>query len=79
MRILTPEERALLTQRLAEAEQALHDVALGGKPRVFVDQNGERIEYGPTSTLALQKYIFQLQSRLGIANSTGPAHVWLGC
>jgi hypothetical protein len=73
---MTEEQRAIYTKRLADAEEALHDVALGNKARVFVDQNGERVEYGPTNTLALQKYIFQLKVALGLEVS-GPAHVWM--
>jgi hypothetical protein len=68
--------RAKLLVKLEEAEDALHSTALGGTARVFVDQNGERIEYGPTNVTALNKYIFQLKLSLGIANS-GPMTTWM--
>jgi hypothetical protein len=68
--------RAKLLVKLEEAEDALHSTALGGNARVFVDQNGERIEYGPTNVTALNKYIFQLKLSLGIANS-GPMTTWM--
>lgn len=69
-------KRALLTKRLEEAEQALHDVTIGGAARVFVDQNGERIEYGPASAINLNKYIWGLKLQLGLVRS-GPIQPWM--
>lgn len=71
---MTAERRAVLEKRLIEAESAMHDVAIGGMARVFVDQNGERIEYGPTNMGQLNKYIFGLKAELGVVS--GPAEPW---
>ena len=47
--------------KLAEAEKAYHELMLGQSVRVFVDQNGERVEYTAANKLALQSYINQLR------------------
>lgn len=64
---------------LAEAEQALHTVSLGGAPTVVVDQNGERVEFGRTNTVALEKYIAKLQFQIALLQGTavtgGPLRV----
>ena len=50
--------------KLAEAEKAYHELMLGQSVRVFVDQNGERVEYTAANKLALQSYINQLRSQM---------------
>lgn len=50
------------SQRLAEAEKAYHQLMLGQSVRVFVDQNGERIEYTAANKQALINYIESLRS-----------------
>ena len=40
---LTPEETALYTTRLTDAENAYHLSMTGQQAKVYVDQNGERI------------------------------------
>ena len=72
---ITAAERAQLEQWLREAKQARHTMALGGGIRTFVDQNGERIEYGPSNMTALNKYIYSLELQLG--NVEGPAETWM--
>ena len=42
--------------KLAEAEKVYHELMLGLSVRVFVDQNGERVEY--------TAYINQLRSQM---------------
>lgn len=74
---LTAERRAQLTKYLAEAEEALHLVATGRTARVFVDQTGERVEYGPTTMVQLNKYIFSLKVQLGLTGTQGPASTWM--
>jgi hypothetical protein len=76
MTCLTADERTQLTKWLTEARQAYHNVSIGGMARVFVDQTGERVEYGPTNAAQLAKYIFTLEVRLGLAD-TGPATTWM--
>jgi hypothetical protein len=53
--------KEVLRQRLAEAEEALHQLQMGEKPRVFQDQNGERVEYTVASIPKLQAYIAKLE------------------
>lgn len=47
---------------LQQALDAKHKLVTGQLARVFMDQNGERVEYTSTSITALDKYIAQLQS-----------------
>jgi hypothetical protein len=63
---MTDEERALAFERLKQAEAAWHDLNLGMQARVFVDQNGERVEYTPASRSGLRAYIMELKSALGM-------------
>lgn len=76
---LTPEERAVLMQRLKEAEDALHNVTIGGMARTFVDQNGERVEYTPTNANRLRAYTLELRTALGLPlrGVCGPMQVWM--
>ena len=48
--------------KLAEAEKVYHELMLGLSVRVFVDQNGERVEYTAANKQALLSYINQLRS-----------------
>ena len=68
---LTPEEIAAKKLLLAEAEAAYHKLSIGGGVRVFVDQNGERVEYGSTNRLGLIAYINQLRAELGMCAMPG--------
>lgn len=75
---LTPEQRTLYQARLTEAETALHDIMLGGSVRVFVDQNGERVEYTATSADRLRAYIMNLRVSLGLPSGiVGPMNMWV--
>lgn len=76
MLVLTTEQRAVLTTRLAEAQAAYHSLMLGGQVKVVVDQNGERVEYQQSSIPKLVGYIATLQSQLGIGCPAGPMNVW---
>ena len=58
--------------RLDQAEDALHQMLIGGATRVFVDQNGERVEYSVPSIPRLRAYILELQVKLGTAELPGP-------
>ena len=66
-------------ERLVDAETALHELNVGRSARVFVDQNGERLEYTAANRGALRTYIEELKAK--IANSTigegGPLRVVL--
>ena len=76
MACLTPAERALYTTRLAEAETAYHTLVTGGGAKVFVDQNGERIEYQAGSIRGLTSYIAFLRNALGLGSPLGPLNIW---
>lgn len=69
-------DRAQLTIWLGEAEQALHLLATGGSARVFVDQNGERIEYTAANRNLLALYINELKRQLGLVTVMGPLNPW---
>lgn len=73
---LTPEQRAVLETRLTEAENAYHQLAMGQAARVFVDQNGERIEYVAANANRLQTYITSLKYQLGVQRIAGPMQIW---
>jgi hypothetical protein len=73
---LTAPERALYTARLADAEAQLHLVLTGQAARVFVDQNGERIEYTSANSTRLSAYIAELKRLLGLNTTSGPMNIW---
>lgn len=52
-----PAYLTLLKTRLAEAQQAYHDLMTGGSARVYVDQNAERVEYTAANKANLWAYI----------------------
>lgn len=74
---LTPELRTLYTTRLAEAEEALHQIMLGNGARVYVDQNGERVEYFAANSARLRAYIAELKLLLGQKTVQGPLNYWM--
>lgn len=69
--------RAVLTERLKQAEDAYHSLMMGRQMKVFVDQNGERVEYSSATALQLSKYIAELKRQLGIGIVSGPLNVWM--
>lgn len=75
--ILTPEQRVILTTRLADARSAYHQLATGQQARVVVDQNGERVEFAVANKGMLHTYILTLESQLAVAplatSMLGPA------
>lgn len=71
MTCITPAERVLLNQRLAEAEKAYHDLNLGLSARVVVDQNGERVEFTAANRTGLYNYIQELKNKLGCNTIAG--------
>lgn len=78
MTTLTTAQRTLYETRLTEAEGALHDLRLGKQARVFVDQNGERVEFAVANAGRLQAYIIELKTLLGKPLRTpGPLNAWM--
>lgn len=57
---------------LREAKDALHLLNIGQSPRVFVDQNGERVEYTSANDGKLRAYIAQIEGRLSATEGRGP-------
>ena len=57
-------DTATLEARLAEAEQALHDLLVGNKP-VQVDYDGRRTAFAPGEEEKLRQYIAELKRALG--------------
>lgn len=53
---------APLYERLCEALAALHDLRTGKAASVFVDQNGERVEYVAANRRDLAAYVSELES-----------------
>lgn len=67
---------ATLQQRLDAAEEAYDRLMTGRQVRVYVDQNGERIEYTAANRAALLAYIADLRRQLG-TGSQGPMGVFI--
>ncbi|AOR76580.1 gpW family head-tail joining protein [Novosphingobium resinovorum] len=53
-----------LAERLVEAETAYHSLMTGTLARVYVDQNGERVEYVAANASKLQGYIRDLKQQI---------------
>jgi hypothetical protein len=51
-------------QKLQQARDARHRLLTGTQVRVFVDQNGERVEYTATNIARLEAYIAELEALL---------------
>lgn len=63
-------------EKLAAAEAAYHKLMVGEAVRVFVDQNGERVEYSVASAARLAAYIADLKRQLG-TETPGPMRVFI--
>lgn len=68
---LTDDERAKLEAYLAAAENAYHQLQIGGGVAEFTDQNGERVVYRAANRVSLIAYISQLRQRLGLGPMCG--------
>lgn len=67
---------ATIQERLTEAETALHDLQIGKSARVYVDQNGERVEYTAANRSTLMAYIGSLKRQIN-STVTGPMYLTL--
>ena len=69
-----------LEERLADAEAQYHDLVTGQQAKVFVDSNGERVEYSMANRADLAKYIQSLKDQItdaaGRARVRGPMRVY---
>lgn len=69
---------ATTAELLVDAESAYHELTLGRSARVFVDQNGERIEYTAANAPRLKAYIKTLEAKIaGATEVKGPLNVWM--
>lgn len=75
---LTAEEKTQYEAWLKDAQQSLHDITTGNKAKVYVDQNGERVEYQMANVDKLRTYITELKKALGISVKVlGPLNFWM--
>ena len=75
---LTAEERARHEARLVAAEDAYDKLRMGTAPRVFVDQNGERVEFAVANADRLRAYVMELKAILGKPTGVvGPMNAWM--
>ena len=73
---VTDDNREVFQTRLTQAEAAWHELQLGQTARVFVDQNGERVEYSAANSRGLRGYIYDLRKALGLpVTVSGPMSV----
>lgn len=57
-----------LKAKLKQAKDAYHELMTGTSVRVFVDQNGERVEYTAANAARLSSYIRQLEKAISSGN-----------
>ncbi len=65
----------VLKQRLAEAEEAQHQLAMGRSVVELKDSNGETVKYNQASMRQLGMYIQTLRAQIGCGGSR-PMEVW---
>lgn len=65
-----------LQQKLDQAEQAYHDLAIGRSAKVVVDQNGERVEFTAANAARLQAYIQSLKDQINGTVNKAPLDVY---
>ena len=64
---------AMTTQeKLDQAEAAYHDLMIGKSAKVFVDQNGERVEFSAPDAPRLRQYIQALRAEIAGTPATSP-------
>jgi hypothetical protein len=64
---------ATTQQLLDQAKDARHKLVTGQLARVFMDQNGERVEFVATNIAQLDAYIRQLEAELaGVPRARKP-------
>lgn len=66
---------ATVSERLAEAEAAYHNLLTGRSVVSITDQNGERVEFNRANASRLAAYIADLKRQLSQTTS-GPLRPW---
>lgn len=70
---MTEAEKLALEADLADAKKQYHLLLTGQQARVYVDQNGERVEFTSANRGALLKYIDSIERKLaGSSRPSGP-------
>lgn len=62
---------------LKDARERMHELRTGQAAAVFVDQNGERVEYNKADMVGLKNYITELEVELGLRAVGGPFRAWM--
>jgi len=66
-----------VSELLTQARTEYHNLMTGLKVRVFVDQNGERVEYTSANAARLRAYIQDLERQVDPnVGHTGPLRVF---
>lgn len=66
-----------LAEKLADAEAQYHLLVSGQQARVFVDQNGERVEFTAANRGDLMKYISTLKNQIAGRGPAGPMRIMM--
>lgn len=64
-----------LEDQLADAKAQYHLLVTGQAAKVYVDQNGERVEYVAARASVLAAYISSLERKIAGGNTLGPMQV----
>ncbi len=73
---MTEAEKLALEADLADARKQYHLLLTGQQARVYVDQNGERLEFTSANRGALSQYIAGIERKLaGGSRPSGPMQV----
>lgn len=67
---------ATIAEKLAQAEEAYHQLMMGQTVVEVVDQNGERVKYAQASASRLAMYIATLKNQMN-GTPLGPLQVYL--
>ena len=61
-----------LEEQLADAKAQYHLLVTGQAAKVYVDQNGERVEYVAANAARLAAYISGLENQINQVSASGP-------
>lgn len=65
---------AAIRLQLADARSAYHSLMTGTRVQLFLDQNGEKVQYTTATRADLYSYIQELQSKLPCDDPDAP--IW---
>lgn len=64
-----------LQEQLDDAKAQYHLLVTGQQARVYVDQNGERVEYTAANRASLLAYIERLERQIAATKNPGPMRI----